>query len=166
MNSHSDLGRDEAPRVARSPMERLLADARARLVETGTRNRLVHTPRGGKRTRSLPIIGGDADVLFGTLVRSSRGLRFLPVSLNSRWRFGKTAEIQSLSPTGQGSYCKLTSMRKCSKSVSFLFIGTRRPPRKSKASTSSFSQSDSCVGMRTKSRRSSRSAASSQFRFR
>jgi hypothetical protein len=80
MNSHTDLGCDEAPRVARSPMERLLADARARLVETGTRNRLVHTPRGGKRTRSLPIIGADADVLFESLVRSSRSLRFLPVS--------------------------------------------------------------------------------------
>ena len=35
------------------PVERLLADARLRLVETGTRNRLVHTPRGGKRMRSV-----------------------------------------------------------------------------------------------------------------
>jgi hypothetical protein len=48
-----------------------------RLVETGTRNRLVHTPRGGKRTRSLPIIDSDADALFETLVRSNKALRFL-----------------------------------------------------------------------------------------
>jgi very-short-patch-repair endonuclease len=65
----------------RSPVERLLADVKQRLIETGTRNRLVHTPRGGKRARSLPIIGGDADSLFDTLVRSGRAMRFLPVSL-------------------------------------------------------------------------------------
>ena len=52
-----------------------------RLVETGTRNRLVHTPRGGKRTRSLPIIGANADSLFESLVRSNRTMRFLAASL-------------------------------------------------------------------------------------
>ena len=61
----------------RSPVERLLADARLRLVETGTRNRLVHTPRGGKRARSLPIIDCEADTLFETLVRSNKVMRFL-----------------------------------------------------------------------------------------
>ena len=65
----------------RSPVGRLLADARKRLVEIGTRNRLVHTPRGGKRIRSLPIIGTDADGLFETLVRSGRAMRFFPASL-------------------------------------------------------------------------------------
>ena len=48
------------------------------MVETGTRNRLVHTPRGGKRTRSLPIIGAEADGLFETLTRPGRTLRFQP----------------------------------------------------------------------------------------
>ena len=61
----------------RSAVERVLADARLRLVETGTRNRLVHTPRGRKRTRSLPIVDSDADGLFETLVRSNKVLRFL-----------------------------------------------------------------------------------------
>jgi very-short-patch-repair endonuclease len=64
-----------------APVERLLADARQRLIETGTRNRLVHTPRAGKRTRSLPIIGADADAVFETLVRSDRAVRFLHTSL-------------------------------------------------------------------------------------
>jgi len=81
MNSHSDFGHEDAPQAVRSPVERLLADARIRLVETGTRNRLVHTPRGGKRTRSLPIIGAEADSLFDSLVRSNRAFRFLPANL-------------------------------------------------------------------------------------
>jgi hypothetical protein len=76
----TDFVCEEGRQAVRSPMERLLADARARLVETGARNRLVHTPRGGKRTRSLPITGADVDTLFESLVRSSRSLRFLPVS--------------------------------------------------------------------------------------
>ena len=52
-----DYRQQKAAQPPRSPIERLLADARLRLVETGTRNRLVHTPRGGKRTRSVAIAG-------------------------------------------------------------------------------------------------------------
>ena len=74
-----------------SPVERLLADARLRLVETGTRNRLVHTPRGGKRTRSMPITGVDADGLFESLARSGRAMRFLPANLEREL----ATEIQS-----------------------------------------------------------------------
>ena len=62
----------------RSGAERLLNDARLRLVETGTRNRLVHTPRNGKRARSLPIVDSETDGLFRTLVRSTRAMQFLP----------------------------------------------------------------------------------------
>jgi hypothetical protein len=75
--SSIDDYRQQKAQPPRSPVERLLADARLRLVETGTRNRLVHTPRGGKRTRSLPIVDAAADALFETLVRSNRVLRFL-----------------------------------------------------------------------------------------
>ena len=64
---------------AKTPVERLLADARLRLVETGTRNRLVHTPRSSKRRRSLPIVGADADNLCEMLARSGRTMRFLPI---------------------------------------------------------------------------------------
>jgi hypothetical protein len=73
-----DYRQQKATQPPRSPVERLLADARLRLVETGTRNRLVHTPRGGKRTRSLPVIDATADVLFQALVRLNRAMRFLP----------------------------------------------------------------------------------------
>jgi len=72
-----DYRQQKAQQHSRSPVERLLADARQRLIETGTRNRLVHTPRGGKRTRSLPIIEADGDGVFQALVRSGRVMRFL-----------------------------------------------------------------------------------------
>jgi very-short-patch-repair endonuclease len=58
-------------------VERLLAEARLRLVETGTRNRLVHTPRGAKRTRSLSILDADADRLFQAL-GERKSMSFLP----------------------------------------------------------------------------------------
>src|SRR5579872_2205363 len=83
---------------ARSPIERLLADARARLIETGTRNRLVHTPRSGKRTRSVPIIGAASDGVFETLARSSRALRFLPVSLERELASEIKADYESAVP--------------------------------------------------------------------
>ena len=82
-------------RAAHSPIERLLADARARLIETSTRNRLVHTPRAGKRTRSLPIIGADTDDLFDTLVRSGRVLRFLPAGLERELALEIKADYES-----------------------------------------------------------------------
>ncbi len=75
----NDYRQQKAQQQSQSPVERLLADARLRLVETGTRNRLVHTPRGSKRARSLPIVDADADGLFQALVRSNRVMRFLTV---------------------------------------------------------------------------------------
>jgi very-short-patch-repair endonuclease len=62
---------------ARANIDKLLADARLKLVETGTRNRLIHTPRGGKRTRSLPIFGAVTDCVFKSLVREGKSLHFL-----------------------------------------------------------------------------------------
>jgi hypothetical protein len=78
ISSFDDCRQQKVPQTPKSPVERLLADARLRLVETGTRNRLVHTPRGSKRRRSLPIICVDADGLFESLARSGRTMRFLP----------------------------------------------------------------------------------------
>ncbi len=47
-------------------------------METGTRNRLVHTPRSSKRTRSLPILNADADSLFEAVSQFGKALRFSP----------------------------------------------------------------------------------------
>ena len=61
-----------------TPLARLLRDARLRLVETGTRNRLVHTPRGVKRSRSIALTVDDRDAFFETAVRGRRLMRFMP----------------------------------------------------------------------------------------
>ena len=61
-----------------NPMESLLQEARLRLVETGTRNRLVHTPRGAKKSRALAFTGVDARLLFQSCVRDARTIQFRP----------------------------------------------------------------------------------------
>ena len=60
-----------------SNIEKLLREARLKLIETGTRNRLVHTPRRAKRTRCLPIAGARPDAVFVNLAREKNLLRFL-----------------------------------------------------------------------------------------
>jgi very-short-patch-repair endonuclease len=75
--------RQQSAPLAASPVERLLADARLRLVETGTRNRLVHTPRGAKRTRSVVIVNAFADALFEAIACSDRTMRLMPTDTAS-----------------------------------------------------------------------------------
>ena len=60
-----------------SGIEKLLSEARIKLIETGTRNRLIHTPRGARRTRCLPIVGARPDAVFVNLAREKKLLRFL-----------------------------------------------------------------------------------------
>ena len=62
---------------AGTPIEKLLAEARLKLIETGTRNRLIHTPRGAKRSRALTITGNASDDVFANLVRENKPLRVL-----------------------------------------------------------------------------------------
>lgn len=59
------------------PIEKLLAEARRKLMETGTRNRLIHTPREAKRQRMVNITGIAADQVFANLVRDQMPLRVL-----------------------------------------------------------------------------------------
>ncbi|PNE12949.1 MAG: hypothetical protein CR217_00225 [Beijerinckiaceae bacterium] len=62
---------------AGTPIEKLLAGARLKLIETGNRNRLIHTPRGAKRSRALTITGNASDQVFANLVRENKPLRVL-----------------------------------------------------------------------------------------
>ena len=62
---------------AATHMEKLLAEPRLKLIETGTRNRLIHTPRGAKRSRALTITGNASDDVFANLVRENKPLRVL-----------------------------------------------------------------------------------------
>jgi hypothetical protein len=61
---------------ASAKLNALLAEARMRLIETGTRNRLVHTNRRAKRPSTLAILQDDADGLFRRLVSDGAALRF------------------------------------------------------------------------------------------
>ena len=61
---------------AETEIEKLLGQARVKLIETGTRNRLIHTPRGGRRSRALPIAGNISDQVFANLVREEKPLCF------------------------------------------------------------------------------------------
>ena len=69
--------RQTAKGRAGTPIEKLLAGARLKLIETGTRNRLIHTPRGATRSRALAITGNAADQVFAKLVRENKPLRIL-----------------------------------------------------------------------------------------
>ena len=54
----------------------LLDDARRRLVETGTRNRLIHVNRENKRANALNIINERSLDIFDILRRKSKRMRF------------------------------------------------------------------------------------------
>ncbi len=62
---------------SQSPIERLLADARKKLVETGTRNRLVHVNRENTRANALNIIRERSDDVFNILKKRGRTMKFL-----------------------------------------------------------------------------------------
>lgn len=57
-------------------LTRLLDESRKALIETGTRNRLVHTNRTAKRPSTLSILYTNAGELFDRLARKSGKLRF------------------------------------------------------------------------------------------
>src|ERR1700720_1863881 len=77
VNSSRTARKQTANGRAGTPIEKLLAGARLKLIETGTRNRLIHTPRGAKRSRALTITGNASDDVFENLVRENKPLRIL-----------------------------------------------------------------------------------------
>lgn len=69
----------DVPNVAknRSALRKLFDDTRKRLVETGTRNRLVHVNRANTRGNILNIINERSDDVYSFL--SSKKMRFLGI---------------------------------------------------------------------------------------
>ena len=147
-----------------SSIEKLLREARSKLIETGTRNRLIHTPRGGKRTRCLPIVNAQPDAVFVNLAREKKLLRLLAASgldEAAPKRLAKRSRASSrrsrIKPAAKPLTRAETAYRRpsrlrCCKNACTQFTATPRPPRKSAASTSSFSPSDFCAGTRTSDR--------------
>jgi hypothetical protein len=60
-------------------LQRLLNQARSRLIQTDGRNRLINTPRNAKRSKSLSIVSGNADEIFRTLLRQRSSIAFASV---------------------------------------------------------------------------------------
>ncbi len=63
---------------------RLLEDARRRLVETGTRNRLIHVNRKASRGNFLNIVNEKSNEIFEILYRKSRKMKFLALRKDSK----------------------------------------------------------------------------------
>jgi len=58
---------------------RLLEDARRRLVETGTRNRLVHVNRSAKRANVVNVVNERSDDIFDILWANAKKMTFAPL---------------------------------------------------------------------------------------
>ena len=63
---------------ARAAISKLFDDTRRRLVETGTRNRLVHANRANARGNVINIVNERADDVYAVL-SSSKAMRFLAI---------------------------------------------------------------------------------------
>ena len=64
------------PEVRENTVSRALEGARRKLLDTGTRNRLVHVNRTNARSNCLNIINERADDIFSILRGSGRRMRF------------------------------------------------------------------------------------------
>ncbi|MFN5127326.1 MAG: DUF3320 domain-containing protein [Sphingomonadaceae bacterium] len=60
-----------------SAVRKLFEETRRKLVETGTRNRLIHVNRQKTRSNSLEIIHEKSDEVYRLLVSSAKSMRFL-----------------------------------------------------------------------------------------
>jgi len=70
-------GETVAPGFSQAGLRRLLGEARQRLVQTGTRNRLVHCARFASRGKFIDIVDERSDDIFRLLVRERRHMRFV-----------------------------------------------------------------------------------------
>ena len=68
---------DTASTQSSKSLSDYLAEARRRLVETGTRNRLVHVNRSAKRANALNIINERSDDIYELLRVKGRKMKFL-----------------------------------------------------------------------------------------
>src|SRR5687767_6714110 len=61
---------------SRTLLQKHLAAARERLIQTGTRNRLVHTPRFSKQSKAIDIVDERSEDAFRILFTDGRRMRF------------------------------------------------------------------------------------------
>jgi hypothetical protein len=73
--------RAEKPEVSES-VRKLFDDARKRLVETGTRNRLIHVNRANSRSNVINIVNEESDAVF-KILSSGKAMRFKALGKDS-----------------------------------------------------------------------------------
>lgn len=72
-----------------------LDEARRRLVDTGRRNKLIHTPSDAKRSNAIAIVNADADDVYVLLKQQSEKLGFRAVPTSTALEVGNKASIQT-----------------------------------------------------------------------
>src|SRR5436309_2638115 len=76
----SSVNDDPIPRLTR--VADALNDARRELIDISRRNRLLHTPRAGRRIHCLEFMDVDPDVVFANLARNGKAFAFSPEEEN------------------------------------------------------------------------------------
>ena len=79
-------------------IEHLLRDARKKLLETGTRNKLVHVNRGAKRAKSVAIINERSDDIFSLVRTRSNKMHFRPLIKEAADADDTELNLASLTP--------------------------------------------------------------------
>lgn len=82
---------------------KVLDAARRKLLETGTRNRLIHVNRANQRTNCLNIINERSDDVFGLLRLQGKRLRFKATGRDRRKDEGQDEELFDLLPANEDS---------------------------------------------------------------
>jgi hypothetical protein len=83
----------------RGAVRRLFEETRRRLVETGTRNRLVHVNRQNRRSNSLEIINERSNDIYRLIVSSGKAMRFLATGRDK----DSDSDTPSLALNGEGA---------------------------------------------------------------
>lgn len=74
-----DSDQPQPPELPTDSIKRLLEDARRRLIETGTRNRLINVNRKATRANVINIVNERSDDIFDILWTHKRKMRFFPL---------------------------------------------------------------------------------------
>jgi hypothetical protein len=100
MAKEAVAGQEQEQDVARPSLARLFDDARKRLVETGTRNRLVHVNRANTRGNVVNIVNELADEVHAVL-RTKKAMRFRAIGKDTE--SGDTSAV-TLADIGQEGF--------------------------------------------------------------
>lgn len=82
--------------TSKNMIHKLLEGARLSLVETGTRNRLIHVPRENGRANVLNIINERSDDIYEILRSKGRKMKFLAQGQDDEPEDGETPLLESI----------------------------------------------------------------------